>query len=204
MKHELRNWTAVTALGLFGLAGIATGQDISPQEREKGLRYLMESRNEVTDAVKGLSEAQWRFKPASDRWSIAEIVEHLDLTEGLIRDLLRRMPQAAVAPAGRDVKAVDESLVSKMVDRSTKAQAPAEIVPSGHMAPREALDQLLSRRAEVADLLQTGTDLRGHVIPHPLFGPLDSYEWILAVAAHSERHTKQIIEVKSDPHFPAN
>ena len=29
-------------------------------------------------------------------------------------------------------------------------------------------------------------------------------KWVLAVAAHSARHTKQILEVKADPNFPAN
>ena len=37
---------------------------------------------------------------------------------------------------------------------------------------------------------------------HPLGQPLDAYEWLLFVAAHSERHTKQILEVKADPNFP--
>jgi hypothetical protein len=41
-------------------------------------------------------------------------------------------------------------------------------------------------------------------VDHPVLGPLDGYEWILAAAAHSERHTKQILEVKADPNFPAN
>jgi hypothetical protein len=31
---------------------------------------------------------------------------------------------------------------------------------------------------------------------------LDAYEWILFVAGHSERHTKQINEVKADANFP--
>jgi hypothetical protein len=31
---------------------------------------------------------------------------------------------------------------------------------------------------------------------------LDGYEWVLFVAGHSERHTKQINEVKADPNFP--
>jgi hypothetical protein len=33
---------------------------------------------------------------------------------------------------------------------------------------------------------------------------MDGYQWVLATAAHTERHTKQILEVKSDPNFPAN
>jgi hypothetical protein len=32
--------------------------------------------------------------------------------------------------------------------------------------------------------------------------PLDGYEWLLFIGAHSERHTKQILEVKADPNFP--
>jgi hypothetical protein len=31
---------------------------------------------------------------------------------------------------------------------------------------------------------------------------LDAYEFVLLIAAHSERHTKQINEVKLDPNFP--
>jgi hypothetical protein len=31
---------------------------------------------------------------------------------------------------------------------------------------------------------------------------LDGYEWILFIAAHSDRHTKQIKEVEADPNFP--
>jgi hypothetical protein len=34
-------------------------------------------------------------------------------------------------------------------------------------------------------------------------GPkVDAYEWVLFVAAHSQRHTKQIDEIKADPNFP--
>jgi hypothetical protein len=33
-------------------------------------------------------------------------------------------------------------------------------------------------------------------------GKMDGYEFILFIAAHSERHVKQINEVKADPNFP--
>jgi hypothetical protein len=33
---------------------------------------------------------------------------------------------------------------------------------------------------------------------------LDGYQFILLIAAHSERHTKQILEVKADPNYPKN
>jgi hypothetical protein len=44
--------------------------------------------------------------------------------------------------------------------------------------------------------------MRGHAIDSPMGVKLDAYEWILFISAHSERHTKQILEVKADPNFP--
>lgn len=44
--------------------------------------------------------------------------------------------------------------------------------------------------------------LRDHATDSPMGQPLDAYEWLLFIGAHSERHTKQILEVKADPNFP--
>jgi hypothetical protein len=49
----------------------------------------------------------------------------------------------------------------------------------------------------------TSDDLRDHVVTLP-FGSFDSYQMILFIAAHSNRHTQQIDEVKADPNFPKN
>ena len=45
-------------------------------------------------------------------------------------------------------------------------------------------------------------DLRAHAGDSPLEKRMDAYERVLFVAAHSDRHTKQINEVKADPNFP--
>ena len=37
---------------------------------------------------------------------------------------------------------------------------------------------------------------------HPALGSIDAYDWILMLAAHTERHTAQIKEIKADPNFP--
>jgi hypothetical protein len=31
---------------------------------------------------------------------------------------------------------------------------------------------------------------------------MDAYQWLLLLAAHTERHTAQIEEIKADPKFP--
>jgi hypothetical protein len=58
--------------------------------------------------VQGLSGAQWAFKPAPDRWSIAEIVEHMIFVQERVLGPLRDQLAAAPAvPAGYDYRQVD-------------------------------------------------------------------------------------------------
>lgn len=187
------------------VAAAGAGQNITPSEREQALRYLSETRSGVVDSVKGLSEAQWKFKPAPDRWSAAEVVEHLALIEDVLtQKILGNLGLAPAPSADRDPKQVDAMILAKVPDRSTKFQAPPFATPTGRWAPADALQHFLDGRTQTIALLKSTPDLRQHVIDHPVFGPLDGYEWVLAVAAHSARHTKQILEVKADPSFPAN
>ena len=182
---------------------IAAAQPLTPAERNYAVRYLTETRNGVVDAVKGLSDAQLRFKPAPDRWSIAEIVEHLALTEDLVsQKVLAELKTAPAGAADRNAKQVDSMVLSRMADRSVKAQAPPPIVPTDRWTPAEALQHLLDSRAQTIALFQSLPDPREHVVQHPAFGPLDGYEWVIATAGHSARHTQQILEVKADPNFP--
>jgi hypothetical protein len=197
------NFNAIFAVAIC-VAVSAAAQDITPAERTKAERYLADTRNGVVEATKGLSEAQWKFKPSPDRWSVAEVVEHLALLEDYFTNGIR--PQIMKAPVGgltQDAKQVDAIILAMIPDRTSKFQAPEPIQPTGRWTPQETLDRYLASRVQTVSFLKTSTDLRGHVFSHPVFGPMDGYEWVLAIAAHTERHTKQILEVKADPNFPS-
>ena len=65
------------------------------------------------------------------------------------------------------------------------------------------MERFREARTRTAVLLRTAPgSLRGHVVEHPALGALDGYQWVLFLAAHSVRHTKQILEVKTEPGFP--
>lgn len=64
------------------------------------------------------------------------------------------------------------------------------------------MKQFIESRTQTEDFLRSHNDLRAHAIDSPLGKELDAYEWVLFIAAHSARHTKQILEVKADPNFP--
>src|SRR6202007_2463333 len=63
----------------------AHAQSVTQADRDKALAYLESTRQGVVDATQGLSPAQWNFKPAPDRWSVAEVTEHIAAAEDYIR-----------------------------------------------------------------------------------------------------------------------
>jgi hypothetical protein len=181
---------------------LAFGQVLTPADREKADQYLQQTRDGVVAAVKGLSEAQMKFKPAPDRWSVAEVLEHITLVEdGLFQMTAEKVMKSPAGAADRDTAKADAMVLAMVPDRSHKAQAPPQFVPTGRWTPAETLDHFQKSRARTIAFLDSTPDLRAHVSESPL-GPLDGYEWMLFMAAHSERHTKQILEVKADPNFP--
>ncbi len=191
------------ALFLMAVATAAAAQEVTPAEKDKALQYLETTKKNVLEATKGLSEAQWNFKPAPDRWSVAQVMEHIAAAEDFIRGMLKE--KVMIAPAGelgRDVKKTDEAVLAMVPDRTNKAQAPEPLVPTNRFgSPEGSVKHFAESRAATEDFLKTATGLRDHVTDSPL-GKLDGYEFVLFIAAHSERHTKQINEVKADPNFP--
>jgi hypothetical protein len=69
----------------FAVAGATQAQDASAADKEKALALLESSKKGVLAATKGLSPAQWNFKPAPDKWSISESMEHIAAAEDFIR-----------------------------------------------------------------------------------------------------------------------
>ena len=192
------------AVLVLSLSLMAAAQTLSQADRDRGMQYLESTKQGVLDATAGLSEAQWNFKPAPDRWSIAEVTEHIAAAEGMLRSLVtEQVMKAPPRPAGEDVKAIDEMVVARIPDRGHKKQAPDQLKPTNRYgSPKASLAAFVESRQQTEDYLKNHDDLRAHAFDSPLGKKLDGYEWILFIAAHSERHTKQILEVKADPNFP--
>lgn len=188
------------------VVGSLSAETLSRGERDFAMSHLHASRKLFLDAVAGLTEAQWKFKAAPDRWSIAECAEHITLSEDAIFQLvtgkiLKSEPAAGNTPATRKD---DEELVAMIRDRSQKANAPEFLKPSGKWPTKEALTEHFkrSRDRNIEFVTTTQEDLRRYATPHPVRKQMDAYQWMLLIAAHAERHTAQIEEVKAHPEFP--
>ena len=183
---------------------VLRAQNITAEERTKAIKYLEQTRAGVLAATKGLSQAQWNFKPATNRWSVAEVTEHIAAAEDFLMDMVKgKVMTAPARTESADVKAIDEFVLQNIPDRSHKVQAREPLVPNNRFgSPKASLKHFKESRAKTIAFLKDTKDLRGHAMDAPIGKKLDAYEWVLFLAAHSERHTKQINEVKADPAFP--
>jgi len=204
-----RNQIAIALLCSAGLASSAE-PNLSPADLERARVFLRQTQDMVVGATQGLSKAQWNFKPAPDRWSIAEIVEHMVLAQEYILGPVRQQLAKAAAPPARDNKQEDEILLSGMPDRTVKFAAPDFLKPTGRWTPAESMERLKANYVELKKYLDATPDLRQHAVDAPAvkaiskgaYDSIDGYQAILLVAGHTERHTKQVLEVRADAHFP--
>ena len=184
----------------------AESKTLTKEERDRAVDYLKQTQKDFLAATEGLSEAQWKFKAAPDRWSIAETAEHIAVTEQTIWELVsgKIMKSPATPEKAAEVKGKDELILTKVPDRSRKAQAPEALKPTGRWATRAALvkDFEGKRAQEIAYLAETKEDLRNHFEEHPFLKTMDAYQWLIFNGAHCKRHTAQILEVKADPNYP--
>src|SRR4051794_12776739 len=178
---------------------------LTAEERNRALEYLKQTQKDFLASIDGVSEAQWKFKAAPDRWSIAETAEHIAVTEQFIWELVTKTMKSPATPEKKaEVKGKEEMIMAKIPDRSRKAQAPEPLKPTGRWATREAVakDFESTRAKEIAYVTETKEDLRSHFEEHPAVKTLDAWQWLLFNGAHCKRHTVQILEVKADPNYP--
>ncbi|MBA2622719.1 MAG: DinB family protein [Chthoniobacterales bacterium] len=181
---------------------------LTKEERARAVDYLTESQKDFVAAIDGLSEEQWKWKAAPDRWSIAETAEHIAFTEDMIWKLVsEKIMKSPADPEKKEgVKGKEEMIMKMIPDRSRKAQAPEQLRPTGKWTTRASLvkDFDATREAEIAFVKETKEDLRSHFEEHPFLKTMDAYQWLLFNGAHNKRHTAQILEVKAEAGFPKN
>jgi hypothetical protein len=161
------------------------------------VRESIESgRSRLRDAVARVAPAHRDLKPAADRWSVAEVLEHLSLVEGriamMIGSLLPSTPDSQVEEVG--LAAVDRAA---LLNRSSPLAAPEMIQPTGELSAADAWSALEQTRAELLAVLTgaEGRDLSQIGRQHPVLGSLNGYQWLAAIGGHEERHAAQIDEI---------
>jgi hypothetical protein len=149
MKAILATWFALLLLisPAFGQSSptaappktaVTESGTLTKEERDRAVEYLKQTQKDFLAAIAGVSEAQWKFKAGPDRWSIAEVSEHIAVTEDTIWKLVNEkiMKSPATPEKATEAKGKDEVILTRVPDRSRKAQAPEQLRPTGRWATR--------------------------------------------------------------------
>lgn len=162
--------------------------------------YLDRERADLDRAIATVPADRQADRPSAEAWSVAEVVNHLALTDGRVTALLTKITGEAKghgAPPDAETSSILPKIkVSHVLDRTTKIRN-----PRGDPAPdcnvRDGLVALDAARNTLKALLRQPDlpSLGAVTAPHPAFGPLTGYEWVAFMAAHTHRHADQIREI---------
>lgn len=192
-------------LVVTGLAGIENDTAPSKQERKTAVSLLKETRADVLNTIKGLSETQLNFKASPEKWSVKECMYHIAISEKNLWAMMECAMKSQANPEKRaEIKITDEQLIEMMEDRSSKVKTVESFEPKS--TPYQYLDDAVNafkvmRSDHIKYMKSTTEDMRNHVVQMP-FGWLDCYQLCLMIASHSNRHMQQMKEVIADTDFP--
>src|SRR5215472_15659918 len=151
------------------------GVAIAADERTRLTQYLEDTRERLLRSPRSLTPEQLDYKPAPERWSVGEILEHLAIAESRLLPRIEEVLRGSTDPTKRSAWEGGEELLGQL----------------------EAVRQRTSEFAAT-----THAELRRYFSTHPVLGELDCYQWLLIAGAHFERHCAQVEEIMADANFP--
>ena len=146
------------------------------------LEALAERRRDFLGELEGLTEKHTRFSPGEGKWSIEEVGRHMAhanrrTTLGVAMLLKGKRPEGEVKMGLLDDEAAS---FQEVIDANAKAIDKIE----------EAIGRL------VGDYDMTTT------FAHPIFGELNTRQWVTFCFIHLSAHINQIKRIKGSPGYP--
>jgi DinB superfamily len=169
---------------------------------EELIEYIGEHRRRLHEVVAAIPSQMADRRPAPQRWSVAEVVEHLVITEQRVATMLTKYVTSARANGvGPDL--ATSSVVASfpnpdaVVNRTAALVAPPTVQPTGSINSNTGTQALVMSRAVMVSALQNanGVSLEELTHPHPAFGALNLYHWIVFIGLHDARHAAQIHDI---------
>lgn len=177
---------------------------------EEALNYLDSERAALSEAVELVPTELRAQQPGPDRWSVAQVLQHLVMIEKRIGMGMTKWVADAVAgglgPELETSSVMNTLPLDLISDRTQRRTAPEEVRPSGDLDAASAWTALEQTRAALraAVMPANGLALSEVVQPHPVLGPINLYQWLLFVGSHEARHTGQVREIAAQLNGGAN
>jgi quercetin dioxygenase-like cupin family protein/uncharacterized damage-inducible protein DinB len=197
--HSTKNVGRTALKGdMTELKEAAPAATLTGGERTEILDLYDRSQNDFQSLVARTTDEQWSKKPAPDRWSVGEVVEHLAIVEKALNGFILQTLAAPVNPnwAVVETSRPIDTILRNGTDRSRKFQSPEFAMPKGQMSRADALAMYGGARAQNAELVRrTSAEVKKHTADVPNGGVMTMHQLMAYVGIHNLRHNAQIAEV---------
>lgn len=144
-----------------------------------------------------MEQAKLDTLPEGEKWTIANIAEHVSMVEaGIVRICEKLLSKAESENQPSDgAIAMSESFGQKAAEiAKIKLEAPEFVHPSGERSIEEVMEKFAENQEKLLELkpMFEKFDSSGHRFPHPYLGNLSAGEWLILVGGHKMRHIKQM------------
>ncbi|WP_308531511.1 DinB family protein [uncultured Paenibacillus sp.] len=155
---------------------------------------LEETRFELLGILDGLREDQMNKQRDFESWSIAQVCQHLCITEELYIVAIKRGLKS------KEDSFIEYKPVESLLDRSNKLAAPEIAKPTTELWVHQVIIEKLNHtRQKLHELLNTIEDpsvLSRRHYSHPVFKEMLLIDWLKSLYLHEQRHIKQIQEIR--------
>jgi uncharacterized damage-inducible protein DinB len=155
-------------------------------------------------AVDRVPPALRQQRPGPDRWSAAEVIEHISIVErifaGRVTDAIVAARSGGLVAEAGDRAPLPDAIETRMADRVNKRTAVEAAQPTGTLDAAAAWAALESGHERLRQSVAGAEGLAlGQVkLAHPFFGEMSVYQFVELMAAHEMRHAEQITEIARD------
>ena len=176
------------------------------QWTEEDRTYLIENLNRTTEILKeeidGLTDEQWNFKEGPDKWSIAEVIEHLGIYEFKYYD--QRYQIYLLPPEPELEKSTPpDSFYLDWINEDQPHSAVLSGRPLGLIEGSKNWDYfMIWRSRNLEKISNTTRDFRAHYGFRSKNRRWNIHQLYIILFAHCDRHLKQIKRIKAHQDFP--
>jgi hypothetical protein len=153
-----------------------------------------ETAKDLLETISSFGEKEFNEIPVEGSWSAAQVADHVRKSlKGTVNAL-----HGDVKPTEREPDEHVEKLKSLFLNFDIKMQSPEFILPTEEPLQKELVYQNLKEITEAISKATNSLDLSfASTIPFPKSGELTRYEWISFATYHTQRHIRQMKNIKT-------